>query len=387
MNKELLEQVRENFLLKEKHLSSYATKSKEGIRLKKEVRLDEFRPEFYHDIDRIIHALSYTRYLNKTQVFSFNQNDHISKRIVHVQLVSKIARMIGRALNLNEDLIEAIALGHDIGHTPIGHVGESLLNEISLRETNTFFSHNIQSVRTYMNLEHNQQGINLTIQVLDGIMCHNGEMLENIYRPKKKTTEEFLKEYEACYTDKETLRKVQPMTLEGCVVRISDIIGYIGRDIEDAINIGVLKREDIPESIQKVLGVTNKEIVNTIIIDIIKNSFDKPYIKMSKEVFQAIKDLKSFNYENIYHKANTKEQIAFYREGMNQLYKKLLNDIKTENKTSDIFTIYLDHADKTYQTTTSPERIVIDFIAGMTDEYFINSIHHLKEFSYSKQEQ
>ena len=108
---------------------------------------------------------------------------------------------------------------------------------------------------------------------------------------------------------------------------------------------------------------------------------------MSKEVFQAIKDLKSFNYENIYHKANTKEQIAFYREGMNQLYKKLLNDIKTENKTSDIFTIYLDHADKTYQTTTSPERIVIDFIAGMTDEYFINSIHHLKEFSYSKQEQ
>ena len=325
--------------------------------------------------------------MNKTQVFSFNQNDHISKRIVHVQLVSKIARTIGRALNLNEDLIEAIALGHDIGHTPIGHVGESLLNEISLRETNTFFSHNIQSVRTYMNLEHNQQGINLTIQVLDGIMCHNGEMLENIYRPKKKTTEEFLKEYEACYTDKETLRKVQPMTLEGCVVRISDIIGYIGRDIEDAINIGVLKREDIPESIQKVLGVTNKEIVNTIIIDIIKNSFDKPYIKMSKEVFQAIKDLKSFNYENIYHKANTKEQIAFYREGMNQLYKKLLNDIKTENKTSDIFTIYLDHADKTYQTTTSPERIVIDFIAGMTDEYFINSIHHLKEFSYSKQEQ
>ena len=387
MNKELLEQVRENFLLKEKQLSRYATKSKQGIRLKKEVRLDEFRPEFYHDIDRIIHALSYTRYLNKTQVFSFNQNDHISKRIVHVQLVSKIARTIGRALNLNEDLIEAIALGHDIGHTPIGHVGESLLNEISYQETNTFFSHNIQSVRTYMNLEKNQQGINLTIQVLDGIMCHNGEMLENVYRPKKKTTEEFLKEYEACYTDKETLRKVQPMTLEGCVVRISDIIGYIGRDIEDAINIGVLKREDIPESIQKVLGVTNKEIVNTIIIDIIKNSFDKPYIKMSKEVFQAIKDLKSFNYENIYHKANTKEQIAFYREGMNQLYKKLLNDIKTENKTSDIFTIYLDHADKTYQTTTSPERIVIDFIAGMTDEYFINSIHHLKEFSYSKQEQ
>lgn len=387
MNKELLEQVRENFLLKEKHLSIYATKSKEGIRLKKEVRLDEFRPEFYHDIDRIIHALSYTRYLNKTQVFSFNQNDHISKRIVHVQLVSKIARTIGRALNLNEDLIEAIALGHDIGHTPIGHVGEKILNEISLRETNTFFSHNIQSVRTYMNLENNQQGINLTIQVLDGIMCHNGEMLNNIYQPKKKTTEEFLNEYQACYTDKEALRKVKSMTLEGCVVRISDIIGYIGRDIEDAINIGVLKRKDIPESIQKVLGVTNKEIVNTIIIDIIKNSFDKPYIKMSKEVFQAIKDLKSFNYENIYHKANTKEQIAFYREGMNQLYKKLLNDIKTENKTSDIFTIYLDHADKTYQTTTSPERIVIDFIAGMTDEYFINSIHHLKEFSYSKQEQ
>ena len=272
MNKELLEQVRENFLLKEKQLSRYATKSKEGIRLKKEVRLDEFRPEFYHDIDRIIHALSYTRYLNKTQVFSFNQNDHISKRIVHVQLVSKIARTIGRALNLNEDLIEAIALGHDIGHTPIGHVGESLLNEISYQETNTFFSHNIQSVRTYMNLEKNQQGINLTIQVLDGIMCHNGEMLENVYRPKKKTTEEFLKEYELCYTDKETLKKVRPMTLEGCVVRISDIIGYIGRDIEDAINIGVLKREesiekptvgDVEDAVEKNKGC-GKEMANYI---------------------------------------------------------------------------------------------------------------------------
>jgi len=196
MNQKMLNEIKNNFLSKENHLSSYATKSNDGIRIKNENFENEMRPNFYHDIDRIIHSLSYTRYMDKTQVFSFKQNDHISKRIVHVQLVSKIARTIGRALNLNEDLIEAIALGHDIGHTPLGHTGEAILNEISIRELGEMFNHNIQSVRNYMVLEKNGHGNNLTIQTLDGIMCHNGEMLSNIYYPNPKTKEEFLDEYE-----------------------------------------------------------------------------------------------------------------------------------------------------------------------------------------------
>ena len=185
-----IEEASKNFLKKEENLSKYATKSSESIRLVEEE--SDLRPAFFRDIDRIIHSLSYTRYSDKTQVFSYKENDHISKRMVHVQLVSKIARTIGRALNLNEDLIEAIALGHDIGHTPIGHEGEYILDEISQRELGESFAHNIQSVRHCMYVEKSGKGLNLSIQVLDGIMCHNGEMLSNKYIPMEKTKEDFL---------------------------------------------------------------------------------------------------------------------------------------------------------------------------------------------------
>ena len=377
MTSKLLEQIKENFLNKEKYLSEYATKSSDAIRIREENFDNDIRPNFYHDIDRIIHSLSYTRYLDKTQVFSFKQNDHISKRIVHVQLVSKIARTIGRALNLNEDLIEAIALGHDIGHTPIGHTGEAILNDISLRETGTMFNHNIQSVRNYLVLEKKGFGSNLAIQTLDGIMCHNGEMLSNIYEPNPKTKEKFLEEYEKCYTDKVILKKIRPMTLEGCVVRISDIIGYIGRDIEDAINLGVLTREDVPTHIREVLGTTNKEIVNTIIIDIVTNSYNKPYIKLSNSVYKAIFDLKKFNYEHIYSKANTKEELEFYRNGMNNLFNKYLEDITNKNYDSDIYKIFLNTMDASYIDNTDSKRMVIDYIAGMTDDYFVKKIKEI----------
>ena len=274
MNKELLEEVRSNFLKKEVNLSIYATKSSSGIRLNEENFDNDIRPNFYHDIDRIIHSLSYTRYLDKTQVFSFSDNDHISKRIVHVTLVSKIARTIGRALNLNEDLIEAIALGHDLGHVPFGHVGEAILNELSLKYTNTYFNHNVQSVRLLMNLENDGNGLNLTLQTLDGILCHNGEFVLEKYRPKEKNIETFLEEYEKCYTDKLQVSKLVPMTLEGCVVRISDVIAYIGRDIEDATRLKLIKKEDIPSSITDVLGSDNRTIVNTILLDVINNSLN-----------------------------------------------------------------------------------------------------------------
>ena len=186
--------IKNNFLKIEDTYSPNATKSSEAVRF--HPIDDDIRAPFFRDVDRIIHALSYTRYADKTQVYSFKQNDHISERMLHVQLVSKVARTIGRALNLNCDLIEAIALGHDVGHTPLGHTGEALLNEISLRELGEYFAHNIQGVRHYMEVENHGEGLNLSVQVLDGIMCHNGEMLSNVYTPVAKTKEEFLREYD-----------------------------------------------------------------------------------------------------------------------------------------------------------------------------------------------
>ncbi len=371
MKTDKLNQVKTNLLQNEPHLSPYATLSKDAIRLYDHGEKDDIRPAFYHDIDRIIHALSYTRYLDKTQVFSFKTNDHISKRIVHVQLVSKIARTIARALSLNEDLTEAIALGHDIGHTPIGHVGEAILNDISQEVLKEYFGHNFQSVRTYMELEKGGKGNNLTIQVLDGIMCHNGEMLDPCYRPQEKTKETFLEEYRKSYTDLSIAKKIRPMTLEGCVVRISDLIGYLGRDIEDAIRLGVLKRTDLPTSITEVLGNNNRDIVNTIIQDIIENSLDKPYIQMSKPVFNAMKELKKFNYEHIYNKANTEEEIEQLRKQFRYLFDTYVNDLKTQNKKSEIYTVFLNYKHESYRKNNSIERIVIDFIAGMTDAYFM----------------
>lgn len=367
--------AKNNFLKTEKNFSKYASKSIDSIRLKP--FSDDFRTSYFRDVDRIINALSYNRYAGKTQVYPFPGNDHISERMIHVQLVSKIARAIGRALNLNTDLIEAIALGHDIGHTPLGHYGESLLNNISKRELGECFAHNIQSVRHYMDVENNGNGLNLSIQVLDGIMCHNGEMVSNEYVPKEKTKEDFLKEYNNAYKDIKASSKYKPMTLEGCVVRISDIIGYIGRDIEDAINLGMFNRSDIPKKISDVLGNNNKDIVNTIATDIIDNSINKPYIKMSKDVYNALVELKCFNYKNIYNKSISNEKKEYYKNGMNYIYNKYLNDIYNNDHNSIIYKIFLDTQIPSYIENTGPKRIVIDFIAGMTDDLFLSEIEKI----------
>ena len=366
-----LEKVKNN-LLNENNLSKYACRSKDSIRIKQDE--EDFRPAYFHDIDRIIHSLSYSRYLDKTQVFTKSGNDHVTRRGTHVQFVSKIARTIGRSLGLNEDLCEAIALGHDIGHTPLGHFGESVLNEISLRELGEYFAHNIQSVRQLMLVEHGGKGLNLSIQVYDGIMCHNGEILDPKYEPMKKDKDEFLREFNESYVDLKKSNKYPPMTLEGCVVRISDIIGYIGRDIEDAILMGKIKREDIPEEIASVLGTTNKDIINTIILDIINNSMDKPYIKLSKDVYDALFLLKEFNYKNIYKVAMSLEDQEYYRNGMNKIYDRYLNDIKSCNRDSVIYKVFLNDQDKSYMENTDDKRKVIDFIAGMTDDFFIKEI-------------
>lgn len=366
--------VKENMLKNELNLSEYACLNKDAIRFNP--IKEDIRGEYFRDIDKIIYSLSYTRYSDKTQVFSLMENDNISRRMTHVQMVSKIARTISRALNLNEDLTEAIALGHDIGHVPFGHVGESILNKISLKYDNTYFMHNVESVRELMILENNGKGLNLTIQVLDGILCHNGEVVKDHYAPRNKTKDDFLDEYNRCYIDKEVSDKIIPMTLEGCVVRISDVISYLRRDIDDAKRIGLIKEEDIPSSITQVLGNSNGEFIDSVINDIIENSLGKNYIKMSDRIYNAIEELKKFNYENIYLKANSKEQINYYTLVFNSVFEYYHRNIDDIN--NNINKVFLSSMSEEYLKNTNNARKVMDYIAGMTDDFLIKEYNKIK---------
>ena len=357
---------------REKYLSSYACPTSEAYRFQKENRKNEFniRPAFFRDADRIIHSNAYSCYMDKTQVFPLMSNDLITHRGLHVQFVSKIARTIGRSLKLNEDLIEAIGLGHDLGHSPFGHMGERCLSQVSQKNKMGLFLHNAQSVRVLNEIENGGKGLNITVQVLDGILCHNGEFLCKKYEPDtKKTPEQFLEEYKRTWLEAGFDKTLRPMTLEGCVVRISDVIAYIGRDIEDAIKVKLIKREDIPEEITKVLGNKNSVIIDTLVRDLLENSYGKPYLEFRKETYLALKKLLDFNYKHIYSNPKKEDKDEKFAKMFEDLFEALLVDLKT--KTGKISTNYLTGKSKTYQKETSPERIVIDYMAGMTDDYFM----------------
>lgn len=367
-------------------LSKFACKSNRGIRRYPEREpIDDrvnIRPAFFHDTDRIIHSLAYTRYIDKTQVFFLFENDHITHRVLHVQFVSKIARVIGRCLRLNEDLIEAISLGHDLGHVPYGHDGEGYLNKIFNEKTQRFFNHNAQSVRFLMELENKGQGLNLTLQVLDGILSHNGEFLEREYAPQKnKNWDIFLEEYEKCWTVENYSRKLRPMTLEGCLVRISDIIAYIGRDIEDAIQVKLIKRTDIPVEVVRVLGNNNRDIINNLVKDLIENSYNKPYIMFSKDIYKALKLLMDFNYKNIYRNPKKMTENFKIENMFRTLFEIYLKHLEEENKESSIYRWFLNDMDGSYIHNTSKPQIVLDYIAGMTDDFFNNEF---KNYAFPK---
>ena len=372
----------ENMLNHNKILSKYACPDSDAIYLHE--NKDDFRTPFFRDIDRIIYTLAFVRYSDKTQVFSFKENDHLTKRMIHIQYVAKIARTIGRALGLNEDLIEAAALGHDLGHTPFGHVGEAILNEISLENNEGYFNHNVHSVRLLMYIENYGKGLNITLQTLDAIMCHNGEFASQMYEVKKKSKEEFLKEYESCYKDRSAIKKLRPMTLEGAVVRISDLIAYLGRDIEDAKRMGLIDFSDIPLSIKENLGTSNREIVNTIVMDIINNSIGKDYIKLSDDVFKSIVELKKFNYENIYYKAYTEEEKDKLKLMLNTLFNKYMKDLENNNVDSNIIKSFLANMSDEYKNSNSNARIVIDYIAGMTDDYTLREYNNYLNLAHTK---
>ena len=234
----------------------------------------------------------------------------------HVQFVSRIARTIGKVLMLNDELIEAIALGHDVGHVAFGHAGERQLNRICERENIGYFCHNLQSVRILKDLENK----NISVQTLDGILAHNGEMLLNKYEPNyNKSVNEFLTDLEKTFSEKDYSKKIVPMTLEASVVRIADVIAYIGRDIEDAIMLGDIKRENLPEEVVEVLGNKNSSIVEALEDDLIENSIGKEYLCFSDRIFNALKILMEWNYRNIYDKASLNDK-ALLEEKFNKLF-------------------------------------------------------------------
>lgn len=334
------------------------------------------RPAFVRDVEKILHLPVYNRYGDKTQVFSFYKNDDITRRGLHVQIVSRIARDLGAVLGLNVDLIEAIALGHDIGHTPFGHAGERFLSELLYNNTGRYFNHNVQSVRVLDTLYLR----NLSLQTLDGILCHNGEFELKEYRPAPPITfDEFDKKVENCYVDKKAIEKLVPVTLEACVVRISDIIAYLGKDRQDARKAQKLDI-DGKFSISEI-GTNNSEIINNLTIDILEHSYRKDYLMLSETAFTALKAAKKENYEYIYKSEDLESKYnGIIKPMFKDIYDKMLSDVVSKNTKSVIYRHHIENIDNYYKyykksvpySETEPNQIVCDFIASMTDDYFID---------------
>ena len=337
-----------------------------------------WRPTFVHDIDKIMHCPYYNRYTDKTQVFSLWKNDDLTRRSLHVQLVSRIARTIGAALHLNLDLIEAIALGHDMGHPPFAHTGEAYLDELYYKQTGRHFFHNIHSVRVLDTVF----PYNISLQTLDGIATHNGEMDCEEYHPQPLSSfAEFDARIRRCYEDPAFMMAQMPGTLEGSVVRISDVIAYLGKDRQDAARTKV-----VAESMffNEDIGSINAEIINNLVVNVIENSYGKPYIKLDAKHFAALQKSRMENYARIYNRA---AEISGLRDTvkpmMVELYGQLLDDLKSENRQSPIFTHHIQYVNAAHYNRAipygggDPHDVVVDYIASMTDNYFIDLHAHL----------
>ena len=360
--------------------ASLATFSRDAVRRRPE-ELRGHRQAFAQDADRILHSRAYTRYIDKTQVFSLVDNDHITHRVLHVQIVSRIARTIGRFLGLNEDLIEAIALGHDIGHPPFGHEGEHILSKLCKMNGLGSFQHNIQSVQFLDHFEKKGKGWNLTLQVLDGILCHDGEVHNPRLAPKRsKGFEEFDSEIK----DKtsEPMIPLVPMSLEGCVVRLSDTIAYIGRDIEDAIELELISRDELPRDCSEKLGVSNGTIVYTLVTDLVAHSRhvreaegrgdrEKDYIGFSSEVSEAMLELKKFNYERIYRNPAFKPDFDKIHICYTRLFEHYLEQLEKDGRGSEVGKSIIGSMSEEYLNTQSEAAMVRDYLAGMTDDFFL----------------
>lgn len=360
-------------------LSAWATSSAKALRRRAEQRTESgYRQPFALDADRVMHSRAYARYIDKTQVFYLVRNDHITHRVLHVQLVSKIARTIGRFLSLNEDLIEAISLGHDIGHTPFGHEGETYLSVLCQQSGIGHFLHNVQSVHFLDRVERRGAGWNLSLQTLDGILCHDGEVHDQALSPARDKTFADL-DREMTLKKQDPALGLTPMTLEGCVVRFADTISYIGRDIEDAIRLGIVRRNDMPRRCCRLLGDTNGTIVYRLVTDVIENSQGQDRIAFSPDISAALSELKAFNLERIYLNPKIKKRSSAIRSLFQQLFERYLDDLARDNRASAIFGGFLDSKAPSYRASHQNPEIVRDFISGMTDQYFLHQFpDHLR---------
>lgn len=380
LSEELQERIRKD--RKDGVQNPYRTRDEEAVRRKQDWDKNKLlRPAYVRDCEKIMHAPYYNRYADKTQVFSFYKNDDITRRALHVQIVSRISRNIGSLLGLNVDLIEAIALGHDIGHTPFGHAGERYLSECLQEKTGRFFNHNVHSVRVLDGILNR----NISLQTLDGILCHNGEFAMQEYRPSKMGDfESFDKKYEECYVDEKAIGRLVPYTLEACVVRICDMIAYLGKDRQDAKRANLIKDDGIFD--EQTFGKSNPEIINNLIVNIVENSYGRDCILMDDEYYKAIKATKKENYKKIYFNEvldQTYENCV--RPMVHQMYDKLLLDLQSGDRNSIIYKHHVDfvkentsyYGNDDYLERTEENQIVVDFIASMTDDYFVDLYEYL----------
>lgn len=379
LSAELSERIREDILRGTKP-QFMADSSRAIRRIPDEDQETIWRPAYARDVDKILHSPYYNRYTDKTQVFSFYKNDDITRRALHVQLVSRIARSIGSVLNLNLDLIEAISLGHDIGHTPFGHAGERYISEVYYAETGRYFNHNVHSVRVLDKIF----PLNITLDTLNGIITHNGELEMHEYRPVPMTDfDSFDSMVETCYVDQSHIREIVPSTLEGCVVRVCDIIAYLGKDRQDAMRARLI---DSPSDLGwSGIGMINAEIINNLEVNIIEHSYGKPYIMLDFEHYQGLAEAKRKNYDMIYRAEGVAKVLDdIVKPFMQRMYYRLLSDLKGGVTSSPIFKHHIDFVQNNHYYAspmpyieTEPNQIVVDYMASMTDDYCAELYHFL----------
>jgi dGTPase len=365
--------IRKILLKSEERLSPFGKKSSESLGRKFPMKRDPFRLEFSRDETRILHSPPFRRLKHKTQVFLSPDNDHICTRMEHVLHVSSISSIIGRCLNLNTDLVSAIAKGHDLGHPPFGHAGERVLDELLKKQgIAAGFKHEIHGLRVVDMLTNMGAGLNLTYEVRDGIVTHCGERFERSVKPDRRRD---LRQLE-----KINDREHYPSTLEGSLVRMVDRIAYLGRDLEDALKAGIIKKAEVPARIVKNLGVENGRIIGCFVNDTIANSMDKDVIEMSGEVFELMKQLKEFNYERIYRnpevmrksaKAGSIIELLFHE--LDKIYRvsgrgRDVSYIRKLVRDAPLMEVFFHFIRNTNYTDRTPSwRVVTDYLAGMTD--------------------
>lgn len=353
---------------------AYATQAQDAYRLKQEEEL-QMRGPFAIDRDRILYSGAYRRYQGKTQVFAFTNlfDEEMTNRSLHTTYVSQVARTIGCILKLNLELIEAIALGHDLGHTPFGHDGERALSRCCQKYGIGHFNHNVESLHIVDHISRKGRGLNLTFQVRDGIISHDGEVHNTVIKPFRDKKEDDI----SVYIQKKRAGENapwMPATLEGCVVRMCDTIAYIGADIEDAIRYNIIRREDLPKDCTDFLGDSNSKIIDTLVKCVVLNSYEKDFICLDEEASHYLLKLKKFNYERIYTNELVKSSNEKIFRSMAILFEKYYEDIIKENSESKIYRHFLQQKSEEYHEKFTIVEKIRDFIATMTDRYFYEEV-------------